>query len=373
MEKKLIIILLFFVNESWAQNKKASVYTQGPRRKLTEEKKPLTLAAAIEEGLRKNYGQQMRHLQTTILDNNWRDTRDSFYLPEIKLTLQTRTQRIGGLRSGRNSAGRVPDGTLGLELADYTLFNWGKDSLAFLNEKKSYHRDTEKLREKKRSLRHRIIESFFRLVKDQRIFKIKKEQLRHASFVYRLTHEKILTQKVNKQSYFQTRTEYLRSQTEYQEARNQMQNTNEDMVILLSDDPGVAYSIHQIMEFAPIEFSMENSVILAKKLSPGIRDAKVKMENAKREHIIVQKDNLPLPKISLTLGAYKHNFNSQTSQTLFENEMGGSSVEMAAVINASWAITGEGGLFNARKTNTSLTGLAISQKQLDQTQHYIKL
>ena len=331
------------------------------------------LSEAIEEGLRKNYGQQKRHFRASILKNNWKDTQEAYLLPEIKLTLQTRPQRLGTFGAGRNPQNKIPYGSLGLELSDYTLFNWGKDYLSYLNDKQTFHRESEKLGEEKRSLRHQIIELFFLLIKNKRIFKTKKEQLRHASFVYRLTHEKILTKKASRQDYFLTRTEYLRSQTEYQQARNQVQNTNEDLAILLGDTPGIAYDIRQILKFSPLEYTIKDGLELAIKLSPNVRNAKVQVENATRDHRIVQWNNLPLPKLSLTLGAYKHNFGPDTSRTLFENETGGSSVEMVAMINASWTLTGKGGLFNSRKTETSLSGLGLRQKELDQARHYTKL
>ena len=373
MEKKLLLFFLFLIDDGQARNQEDSTYVQGPRRKLIEEDRPLVLTEAIEEGLRKNHEQQIRHFRSSILQNNWKDAQETFYMPEIKLTLQTRPQRLGTLRHGRNPRGKIPYGSLGLELSDYTLFNWGKDYLSYLNEKQTFHRESEKLGEERRELRHQIIELFFQLSKTQQILKIKKEQLRQASFVYRLTHEKILTQKAGKQDYYLSRTEYLRSQTEYQQARNQVQNTNEDLAFLLADTPGTAYSIRQMLKFAPFEFTIKDGLALATKLSPNVRDAKVQTENAKRNHQIIKWDNLPLPKFSITLGAYKHNFGPDTSRTLFENETGGSSVEMVAMINASWTLTGKGGLFNSRKTDTSLSGLGLRQTQLDQAQHYTKL
>ena len=373
MEKKLLLLLFLFSDVTWAREQEDSTYIQGPRRKLIEEARRLTLTEAIEEGLRKNHQQQIRHFRASILQNTWKDTKYTFFMPEIKLTLQTRPQRLGSLSSGRGPQGKIPYGSLGLELSDYTIFNWGKDYLSYLNHKQTFHRESEKLGEEKRTLRHQVIELFFRLSKAKKILEIKKEQLRQASFVYRLTHEKILTKKASKQDYYLSRTEYLRSQTEYQQARNLMQNTNEELAILLADNLGTVYRTHQILKFTPLQMTLKDGLALANKLSPHVRDAKVQVENAQRNHRIVQWDNLPLPKLSITLGAYKHNFGSDASRTFFENEMGGSSVEMVATINASWTLTGKGGLFNTRKSETSLSGIGLRQKQMDQAHHYTKL
>ena len=48
---------------------------------------------------------------------------------------QLRTQ-LNGINA---SSSRVPNGYIGLEMEDYTFFNWGKDYLDFLNTKEKKH------------------------------------------------------------------------------------------------------------------------------------------------------------------------------------------------------------------------------------------
>ena len=67
--------------------------------------KTLDLTSAIEQALRANYDQNQRDLDQKILDLNWKDTKESFWLPQLSLSLQTSDQRIGRLKSGSSETG----------------------------------------------------------------------------------------------------------------------------------------------------------------------------------------------------------------------------------------------------------------------------
>ena len=357
-------VVLFFLLFDWAKTQESSAfYIQSPEKELGSNARMITLMEIIEEGLRKNHRQQIRFFETSLLHNNWKNTKNAFWWPTMELTLQTTPQRLG-IFSGSRSLSRVPDGSLGLVLKDYTIFNWNKDYLAFLNKKQTYLRDTEVLDEKRRSLRHLIIITFFKLLRDQQILKIKKEHLRHSSFIYRFIREKAVLKKRKNREYYLSRTEYLEAQKKYQEARHRLQTANSDLALLLGDSPHTVYSVYQMLDFRPLDVPLKESIQLARETSPPIRQAKSELINARRHRKIVRKSNLPLPKISVSLGAWKHRFGSDTSQSSFENERGSSSVEMVAAVNASWSLTGEGGMFNSYKRAASVIDQELKEKTL---------
>ena len=122
-----------------------------------------------------------------------------------------------------------------------------------------------------------------------------------------------------------------------------------------------------MLDFRPLDVPLKESLQLARESSPPIRQAKSELINARRHRTIVRKNNLPLPKISLSLGAWKHRFGSNASQSSFENERGNSSLEMVAVVNASWSLTGEGGMFNSFNRETSVIDQALKEKTLEKT------
>ena len=122
-------------------------------------------------------------------------------MPELKLTLTTADQRISTLHSGNTPPTvpnpSVPTGAFGLQLGNYTVFNWGKDYSLYLNNKTSFERNQKVLDETKREFRLDLISQYFTLMTLKNIEKIAQEQLKQASFVYRLNKEKSLIKSVN--------------------------------------------------------------------------------------------------------------------------------------------------------------------------------
>ena len=102
------------------------------------ESRALSLKEVLEEGLRKNPEERVRDFDRQLLQLSWEDTYQSFWYPQLRLRLGTnQDQRIGRLyrgdRQGSSPTSSSPSGFFGLEFEDYTIFNWGKDYLTYLN------------------------------------------------------------------------------------------------------------------------------------------------------------------------------------------------------------------------------------------------
>jgi outer membrane protein TolC len=314
--------------------------------------KPITIDIVIEQGMRKNFEENIRHKDNEILDNNLQDVKESFLYPNINLTLNSEKTRVGTLYSGSRS-GLRPDndasGSLGIELGDYTVFNWGKDYLKYLNDKEEIKREMERNKEQSRDLKQNLIAAFVKVLYHQEIIKIKKDQLRNASFIYRLNREKVTISKVSKHDYYQSRADYLRSQQEYFEAKINFQNANEELATLIDDPPGTTYVINDELAYSPLKVTKTYALKQAYQNSPYLNDATTLNNIKAREYEIAIRENMPLPKISMNIGTYKHAFGSNGSRTLFENDYGGNNLELVASVQASWALLGDGGVLNRRK------------------------
>lgn len=236
--------------------------------KFDDNFKSLTLNDALEQGLRENYDQQIRKIQNEQLELNWLDSEHAFWYPTISLTLSSSTQRIGTLRDGETEpvkSSNLPSGTLSLNIEDYTVFNWGKDYLAFLNTKESYQRNKQQLNEKRRDLRHEIIQRYFETIFFRQLETIKKNQLRHSSFLYSMNREKVTLKKVSKREYYQARSEYLRSQSEFYEARRTASKADEALAKLLKDPAGTRYIFREKLNYLPIKTTLEEASSISKK------------------------------------------------------------------------------------------------------------
>ena len=348
-----------------------SVAIQTVDRFKVDSLKTLDLTSAIEQALRANYNQNQRDLDQKILDLNWKDTKESFWLPQLSLSLQTSDQRIGRLKSGGSETGTSKDvnGSLSLGFQDYVIFNWGKDYLAYLNQRESYKRSTREFKEQRRALRHTTIIKYFELNYLKKIVEIYRKQLRNTSFVYRFTREKVATKKVNKQEYYQARSEYLRAQNSFQEVSNRLRIAEEEMAFHIADPPGTRYLLKDKLNYQKLQMPLSEAEEIAQKTSPDILESSKDVNNAKRSYQIQQRENLPLPKFSVNLGAYAREFGPGVQTTRFNSGINGNHIDVRASINAVWSITGRGGVLNARATKNRALLRKRSFSELAEAKH----
>ncbi len=327
--------------------------------------KNLSLTDAIEKGLRLNFRQKDRGYAKKVLNLEFRDSWEAFYLPQLNLSLTTTPQKIAHFQQGINDPteySKTPSGTLEFGFKDYSLFNWGKDYLRFLNTKANYRKASRNLKEKERALKHNIIIQYFELLYRQKTLEARRRQLRHASFVYRLNREKVSLRKVGKQEYYQSRAEYLKAQNDYHFAKTERELVNERMAYLISDPTGSRYILKSDLNYTRLKLTLKEALQLSREKNPNILDSKVELANTKRDYEVTLKENLPLPKFELKLGAYTHSFGER-------NNTSRSPIDLVASLNATWSLTGPGGLFNQRRTDKSLITKARAFNNLAHNKH----
>lgn len=342
--------------------------------KLNDVYKNLQLNDVIEQGLRKNYDQNIRGQRQELNEITFSGAKSAFWMPELRINLNTDDQKIANLRSSSRPPAvpnsTSPSGVLGLSLGDYTVFNWGKDYALYLNQKSVYERTTEIFKESKRELKLDLINSYFALMSAKNIEKIRQEELRQTSFVYRLSKEKITVGKTSKQDYYQARSEYLKSQNDYHDAKIVSDQADEGVSFQIADAVGTKYVINENLDYRRIKVTLDEVLELAKKNNPTLLTGKVIIDNAERSYDVALKENMPLPRFSINLGAYNHRFGPATNTTRYETYSGGGNVELVASINTSWAITGQDGFLNSNRLATSRIGKEIALKEFEKNTHY---
>jgi outer membrane protein TolC len=326
----------------------------------------LDLRSIIEEGFRRNALQQIRGQQKEQIELAKTDLFQRFWLPTVSLDLQTSNHRIDRIkRSSQNTTGmgasEAPEGRIGLVIEEYTIFNWGRDYLLYLNQKQTLNRANQQLNEGKRRLKFSLIGQYFNLIRTKEILKIRQEQLRQTSFIHRLAREKLQLRKVKTQEYYQTRSDYLKAQTEYQQASFDVGIEEEEMANLLADDYRGAYRTLEQLRYVPVNTSIEESLKLAQEQSVEYRNAKLAYDNATRYYEKTLKDNLPLPKFSLNLGTYQQNWGADSTQWNYQTTPGNRNIEVVAAIDMRWTIMGEGGFFNSRENQRSFLDKRITE------------
>lgn len=343
--------------------------------KLKENFKNLTLNDVIEQGLRKNYDQELRMQKAELNEITFSGVKSAFWLPQLKIALETNPQRIlkikNSTRPPTSPYGQSPSGALSLKLGDFTVFNWGKDYALYLNKKETYERNATRFKEEKRELKLNLIENFFNLAAIKNYEKIWQDKLRQASFVYRLAKEKITIGKAKKQEFYQARSEYLKAQSEYHSAKMRSDQADETMAITIADPIGTKYVINENLDFKRIKLSLDEALNQIDSANPTILSLNTKVKISERSLDVARKENLPLPKFTVGLGAYAHRFGSSTNSTRYETYSDSGNIELVATINATWDLLGADGVFNSNKLAIKRIEKELTEKEIQKSRHEI--
>ena len=335
---------------------------------LTDKTVQISLQGAIESGLRKNYEENTRKYKFQLNEIYYKDSYDDFYHPKINLTMATASDHYvedfyRDIDTNASSS-KVPTGHLGIEIEDYTLFNWGKDYLTFLNAKETYKRTKENLHEDKRDLRLQIILNYFELAKRKGLNRVYKKQLSHASFIYRLAKEKLTLRKIKSQEFLEAKAIFLGAHKDYHQALFHFDQAQETLIKSLGEEHVTPYNPVNSLLFTPLGVTPKESLKFAMKNERNLLDARAQMNLANRTFEKAQKDNLPLPKFSVKLGTYRRNFAGGSYSDDYETFSGSKNVEVAASLNMSWRLYGSGGFLNSRKQESAYYTKKISELNL---------
>lgn len=342
--------------------------------KLDETYKTISLNGVIEQGLRLNSDQEMRNLRLQLNDLNIDSNFRSFWLPNLKLTLVTAEQRVGTLSSSTRESTERPSsrafGSFGFDLGTYTLFNWGKDYALYLNKRQSLERQKQLGDEERKDLKLDLITDYVELIKKKNVLKVRQDQLRRASFIYRLNKEKVSVGKTSQQDYYLARATYLKAQSDFQEAKIEADRADENLAYLIKEKSGTKFIVNEVVDYQKMKITLSNALDILADKNSTIRDSKTRIELAERELDVARKENLPLPKFTLNLGGYRHKFGPSLYATRYETYEGTGAIDLVASINATWDIFGADGFLNRDKLQRRRIELELSRHELRKSKSF---
>lgn len=336
--------------------------------------KPITLKAAIQQGIQKNHGIGVRDHERGVLNLTWEGQWAAFWLPNINISLNVDPHRIMRIRNSTNLVGhqsKHAGGDLALNFGEYTVFNWGKDYLAFLNNKQNFTRGLQELTEADRQLKFDIITSYSNLLTLYEILKSQRVFLRHSSYVYKLTKEKIAAKKISGQEYYQTRVLYLEAYQNYLEAKREWIAENEKLAFLIDDEPSTRYILGEELRLVKLDKSLNSLVEIGKKNAPQVMSAYSQKKIAERNYEIAKRENMALPAFKINLGAFTQSWDTGSNNQLFSNYEGNRNLEIIASLTATWNIVGTDGFLNKRKLDIAQLNRRISDRTLKQQEDYM--
>lgn len=396
-------ILILFSSSSWGQDQElddleqslestssneASVTVMGLRKKterLQEDSaltpkatasKIITLRGIIEEGLRRNYDQRIRKFTRARFELDFKDAYEDFWFPNLNLTFTTDDHLIEKLYTDNslgNGTSKTPNGVLGLEFEEYTVFNWGRDYLQYINNKETFERNKQRLGEARRHLRFDLISQYFTLVRAHQISEVARNRLRQASFIYRLNREKLGLRKINQEEFLLAKQDFLASQTDYQQSLAQIAEEDARLADLMGDDPMTAYRPLEVLKYEPVTTKQDDAYKISIKNSPNLLDKKLFLENSARSYKKILKDQLPLPELNVRLGAFRHGFGEDGTYDTYQTGPNNKNVELTASVNMTWRIFGSGGLLNQRDTKRAYLDKRISEMEFLDTKRNLSV
>lgn len=377
-------VLIFIVPlKAYSQQRSATLDQQGfvQMRPLVAEGQEqrltmMSLNQAIEQGLRKNFDQSIRELTQNVLEINQQDLMEDFWYPKLSISLSSAPQRLGTLyRGGQDGyvASESHSGHLRIGFDDYTLFNWGKDYLNYLARHQEIERNQARLNEEHRELKHQVILVYSNLLAAHAIEQTRRLQLRHASYIYNLNRERVQAQNATRQDYYQARSEHLRAQDEFFKARLNHERAHEMLAELINDPAHTRYALDESLRFTPLNLTLQEAKEIAKLNNPQVLQSQSDLAVSSYDLQRYRRENLPLPRLSLTLGSYHHGIGSNSSNSFrYSSGAGSSNVELVASLNATWTLLGSGGALNSRNLKKAHYQQRIAQKKLRQSHHQVE-
>jgi len=358
------------------RSKESDLYLKEAQRfKVQDKLKTIRLSEVIEQGLRKNFKKNLRDRENELNRLEFQSSFNRFWLPNIKLEAVSSNQLISLLTrenpsdSAYNS--KIPNVGIGLTFGTYTIFNWGKDYALYLNDKDNLSKQNLILKNAERELKLDLIYSFFALQNSKSSRDIYQEELRHASYTYRLNKEKIKAQKISSDEYLLSRNHFLKAQSQFHQAKMLAEAHDEEFALLIGDSAGTRYEFIEDLNYLRIKFSINDAEEIAQQSNPLLKELSLDQTIFQRKYESALKDNLPLPKISVGLGTFAKYFGENYNSTRYTVANDKAQHELIATLNASWDIFGEDGLFNQLKVSKAKVNKYIGEEKLKHGQNQL--
>ncbi|MBI2606173.1 MAG: TolC family protein [Deltaproteobacteria bacterium] len=344
---------------------------EAPSADLAEE---ITVESAIAKAMRNNPTIVGRRLQQELneiaYDNAW----ENMYLPKITLSSTVRSAYTVDQVPGSAARGSSPDigksnlnhGTpasrAALSLGEYTLYNFGKDRDAYQMAKLTAERSRQNIKEVERDVRFSVINAIYGLMTKQDLLDISQRSVDQAEAVYELIKSRIPLGKAQESDLASAEVDLLNAKNKLLEDETTYTQSTWALNNVLGDPIGHKYLIKAKIKFNKLKMKLEDAIRIYKETSPGVRDAKVALEQARITLRIAKKNFLPLPTVTFSGVTLGYDMGPRQSAKVRESTGSPSgNLDVSASVNFTIPLTGDGGIFNGRARRAA----EISEEQAE--------
>lgn len=334
----------------------------------------LTLAQAIEKSQSQNpdviEGRLALRSAELVYNNAW----DTMYMPSVSLFLNSSADRTLFHAADKTADSSLreygyPSSAFGVSLAQYTLYNFGKDQIVYDQARLTWERQRQLFEELKRTVKFNVIIAFWTLKSAQDQLDAYERSVEIAQAILDLQKSRAPLKKATDTDLSSSEVDLINVKNLRDSARSSVDEAQLSLNILIGDPLGTSYAIDETIDFLPIKVTEAMLIETYLRESPNMKTARSSLQIQQLSLAKAQKDHLPLPKIQfsgVTLSQTDTYFNRVPGQSGVSTTSNGN-FDVSAVISYSIPLTGPGGLFDRRSLEQAAISVEQSEVRLQRT------
>ncbi len=324
----------------------------------------LTLSQAIARAMQQNRTVLAFRLSMRVAEISYANAWDTMFMPSLNLVTSatpavTFAHIPGQSTNTSNDSYGYPTGSVGLQLGQYTLYNFGKDRDTYEQARLDWVRTQQQYLETLRAVRIQVIIAYFRYKAEVEKLDAAKRSMIISEAFLAVVKSRVRISQANEGDIPSSEVDLVNAKNNYvtQDSTQLFQLYN--LNLLLGDPIGTPYNPIDTIRYSPLQISQEMALRIYFENAPSMKDQRKNVLKAELALDIARKNLLPLPKVSLSgLNlTYTNNYGAVTNT--FTNQASTPNIDVSAQISLTIPLIGPGGLFNVRT-------LAQSELSLDQ-------
>ena len=330
--------------------------------------KELKLADAIEKGIKMNPDllQQKLNLRTNEL--LYEDARDKMYTPSISLSINSvYDKKIGQLKESPVASNPSNYQNLQLTLADYTIYNFGKDKLVFDQAKLDWVRYKELFEESKRTIKFQIIIAFWTLKTAINKLESYSRSVKVAEAILELQKSRLPLGKATEADISSSYVDLMNVKNLRDTAESTVSATTLSLNVMLGDPSGTTYVIKEDVSFLPIKVTEKVLYETYLQESPNIKNARKDFNKAQMNLELSEKNLLPLPTIKFSGINFTYTPQYYNSASTLDPTGTNRNLNISSSIGLTIPLSGPGGLFGNRYVEGAEVQVSLTNLQLRNT------
>lgn len=271
-------------------------------------KQTLNLRFVQEKALRAGLQSKQFRVDLELAELSYKTSLHQMFYPSFALTGSANStytygqypnalsQSVGNTYDSKG----FPRTSLSLGLGEFTLYNGGKDTLAYKQALITWMRTKEQLVDKDRDTRFQALVAFAKHQSDREKLDAAERYLNLSISLARLVKTRVQNKKAQKDEYFSALNDVLEARNNLENARLQADQSLWDLNKILGDPIGEDYKLDGKLDFRPLKMGLNEALSQYKLSAPTLLDAKANMERRRLEWEQATRERLPLPMVTVS-------------------------------------------------------------------------